>query len=266
MKKAIACLLTLCIVVAMAAVGATAAAPTVRLSSPTARVGESVKMTLSLVSFSAVTDPDGSSSNKPIDTLFSAVQLKIYYDASKFEVSEYKAADEAAGKPSPCKLGDDFVTDIIRRSDAQGDYIYLSVMCVSGNGVTLSASSAIVEITIKVKDGVTTGEYDFKSSGISLVTGIKGQPKNVISQFTLAKGALTVLSGLRGDLDGDGKVDVSDVIMMRNWIMEGNPTPERMTKADLDSDGKIDVSDVIMLRNIIMGTSASQINIQPFCV
>ena len=60
---------------------------------------------------------------------------------------------------------------------------------------------------------------------------------------------------LRGDLDGDGKVDVSDVILMRNWIMEGNPTQERKDKADLDGDGKIDVSDVVKLRNIIMGTA-----------
>ena len=58
-----------------------------------------------------------------------------------------------------------------------------------------------------------------------------------------------------GDLDGDGNVDVSDVIMMRNWIMEGNPTPERLLKGDLDKDGVIDVSDVIKLRNIIMGVA-----------
>ena len=58
-----------------------------------------------------------------------------------------------------------------------------------------------------------------------------------------------------GDLDGDGAVDVSDVIMLRNWIMEGNPSAERIKKADLDGDGKIDVSDVVKLRNIIMGVS-----------
>ena len=57
-----------------------------------------------------------------------------------------------------------------------------------------------------------------------------------------------------GDLDGDGKTDVSDVVKIRNWIMGSvTATPEQRAKADLDGDGKIDVSDIVKLRNIIMG-------------
>ena len=55
-----------------------------------------------------------------------------------------------------------------------------------------------------------------------------------------------------GDLDGDLSVDISDIVMLRNWIMEGNPSEERRSKADLDGDGIIDISDIVFLRNSIM--------------
>ena len=58
----------------------------------------------------------------------------------------------------------------------------------------------------------------------------------------------------KGDLDGDGKTDVSDVVKIRNWIMGSvTATPEERAKADLDGDGKVDISDIVKLRNIIMG-------------
>ena len=84
------------------------------------------------------------------------------------------------------------------------------------------------------------------------VTRIKLDISAVKSAFVVDEGK-EEKPPVRGDLDGDGKADVSDVIMMRNWIMEGNPDQGRKDKADLDGDGKIDVSDVVKLRNIIMG-------------
>ena len=58
---------------------------------------------------------------------------------------------------------------------------------------------------------------------------------------------------LRGDLDGNGAVNLADIVMMRNWIMEGSPTADRIATGDLDGNGSINLADIVELRNIIMG-------------
>lgn len=73
------------------------------LTSHEAKAGDSVKITLSVKDFSAVTNPKDAAENT-IDQLFSAVQLKIYYDSSALDIVEYGAADEKNGTPSPVKI------------------------------------------------------------------------------------------------------------------------------------------------------------------
>ena len=55
-----------------------------------------------------------------------------------------------------------------------------------------------------------------------------------------------------GDVNGDGKVNVSDVTALVNMILGVIPKNESL--ADVNSDGKVNVSDVTALINIILGT------------
>jgi hypothetical protein len=56
---------------------------------------------------------------------------------------------------------------------------------------------------------------------------------------------------LRGDVNGDGKVNVTDVTTLVNMILGVMPMNE--ARADMNSDGKVNVSDVTALINIILG-------------
>ena len=60
---------------------------------------------------------------------------------------------------------------------------------------------------------------------------------------------------LHGDIDLDGKVDVSDVIALRGNLRSWyNDNVGYLS--DLDLDGKIDISDVVLLRKAIFGEHA----------
>ena len=58
---------------------------------------------------------------------------------------------------------------------------------------------------------------------------------------------------LKGDVNGDGKVNVSDVTALINMIL--GVVPIDQTRADVNNDGKVNVSDVTALVNIILGIS-----------
>ena len=62
---------------------------------------------------------------------------------------------------------------------------------------------------------------------------------------------VTPATALKGDVNGDGKVNVTDVTALVNMILGVIPKDE--VGADVNGDGKVNVSDVTALVNIILG-------------
>ena len=59
---------------------------------------------------------------------------------------------------------------------------------------------------------------------------------------------------MMGDVNNDGSVDISDVILTVNHIL-GNPSDIfHSTFADMDRDETISISDVVMIVSTILGT------------
>ena len=57
----------------------------------------------------------------------------------------------------------------------------------------------------------------------------------------------------RGDINGDNKVDVSDVNIIINIMLGKASASNYPGNADLNNDGKVDVSDVNIVINIMLG-------------
>lgn len=69
------------------------------------------------------------------------------------------------------------------------------------------------------------------------------------------QGGTVFLNGnaVSGDLNGDGKVNSTDVILLRRYIAGGYGVKMNESIADLNVDGKLNSSDVILLRRYIAG-------------
>ena len=72
----------------------------------------------------------------------------------------------------------------------------------------------------------------------------------------------TVRDPLPGDLNGDGFVDVLDVVLMVDWILSGyDPSTADLEFADLSGDGFIDILDVVQLVEIILNPVSDPLDI-----
>ncbi|MGB7063090.1 MAG: S8 family serine peptidase [Candidatus Zixiibacteriota bacterium] len=65
-----------------------------------------------------------------------------------------------------------------------------------------------------------------------------------------ANGAIQALAPA-GDANGDGTIDIGDVVYLINYLYKGGPAPEPLDAGDANSDGVIDIGDVVYLINYL---------------
>ena len=65
--------------------------------------------------------------------------------------------------------------------------------------------------------------------------------------------AFVPFRGLVGDLNHDGNVDITDIVLLVNYILGDANAVVDEYEADINSDGSIDVTDVVLLVNIQLG-------------
>ncbi len=63
---------------------------------------------------------------------------------------------------------------------------------------------------------------------------------------------------IKGDVNGDGLVNVTDIVATVNYIMEKPSDDFNEEAADLNGDGEINVTDIVKMVSIIMSTSARE--------
>ena len=61
-------------------------------------------------------------------------------------------------------------------------------------------------------------------------------------------------TALRGDVDGDGRINIDDVVFLIDLLLNGT-TPENMEGADCYVDGRINIDDVVLLIDYLLSGS-----------
>ena len=86
---------------------------------------------------------------------------------------------------------------------------------------------------------MTSGEY----SGEIIISS------NSQSAVTIPVSLLVLDDGLLGDVNGDGVLNVLDVVTLVNIILNGD---DYILAGDMNQDGALDVLDIVTLVNIIL--------------
>ena len=133
----------------------------------------------------------------------------------------------------------------VRKLD-DGSYLFL---CGSLSEDTfLGNDGEVATVTLDIAEEMDNGNYPIILKNIKLT-------ENDISKYyetPQVRSTLTVVSYVLGDINDDGKIDVSDYIGIANHILGNTPEDFNLRAADVDENGVIDVSDYIGVANIIL--------------
>jgi hypothetical protein len=55
----------------------------------------------------------------------------------------------------------------------------------------------------------------------------------------------------RGDVNGDGDIDIADVVFLLNYLFLDGPEPTPLEAGDADCNGEVDIADVLFLINYL---------------
>ena len=160
-------------------------------------------------------------------------------------------AEDADGKLLTALTGNAGNTHSISSSKVS-DGRYRFVVTSQGNRAISQATGDGMTITVDVADDVTTGTYPMTISDIEMTVKKAGNvyedihPKN-------STATLTITEATMGDVNGDGRVSVTDVISMNSYILEEEPAQFIRKVADLNGDGRVTITDMVQIIDIILG-------------
>jgi len=167
-------------------------------------------------------------------------EFKLRYNTTLLEVVEVKNGTffEAFGGM------------LYYRPPLGADYVLLGGLIlpdVNGkwNGPFPSGSGTIATIVFKVKPQPVGSACDL----ILFNTKLGDPQANAITHFTANGYYSMVLPTLRGDLNGDGKVDIFDALILAMAFGTSPGQPNWNSVADIKQDDTIDILDAIILSN-----------------
>lgn len=108
---------------------------------------------------------------------------------------------------------------------------------------------AILTVILNVDDNMTIGNYAVKiqNAKYSLPSG----SSKVTMPETIS--LLSIEDYLKGDVNGDGEVDIADAVCIVNHVV-GKATPAFVAAAaDVNGDGDVDIADAVRIVNLVVG-------------
>ena len=124
-------------------------------------------------------------------------------------------------------------------------------VCFSmSNEIITGTSGAILNAALTIGESVNEGSYEATISNI-VVTKTDGTQLKLSD----AKFKIVVTNVIKGDANGDGEVNVSDIVEIVNYIMNKPSDKFVFAAADLNGDGEVNVTDIVKVVSIIMSSS-----------
>ena len=123
------------------------------------------------------------------------------------------------------------------------------IMCYSLTSMKIvGTSGALLNAMISVDKNQVAGNYKAKIENIIVTTTNGDQMKLNDISFNVE-----VFKALKGDANGDGEINVADIVEIVKDILHKTTTRFVKFAADVNEDGDVNVTDIVLVANMIMG-------------
>ena len=124
-------------------------------------------------------------------------------------------------------------------------------VCISANNTSIAELyGTLVNATLRASENYSEADYN-----ATIENAIFTQQDGTQSLLDYVPFAITVNKSadiLLGDANGDGLVNVSDIVSVINYVLKQPGDNFNRDAADVNSDGEVTVSDAVVIVNIIM--------------
>lgn len=118
--------------------------------------------------------------------------------------------------------------------------------CMSVRPYSGNSGSIVVINLVADEDFTAPATISLKNSFFTTVDGVEFRLPGASCEVQL------LAQRLKGDADGDSKVNISDVTCLIDYLLAGCQTSFHSQNADVNCDGKVDISDVTDLIDYLL--------------
>ena len=129
---------------------------------------------------------------------------------------------------------------------ANGNY-KIGVASMSSKAIT-GNEGTVLTITAHMSEDMAEGDYPIQIASPLLVSTDASKPTILATQTKV-----TVENYVKGDVDGDGVVDLADAVLVINYYVGKAVNLPVAQAADVDGDGTIDLADAVKIINFYVG-------------
>ena len=145
----------------------------------------------------------------------------------------------------------DYTVGCVRQKDGS-----FRILCYSTSLKPITGESgAVLDIVITVPNDIAEGEYlmEVRNIVLSRVNNKKVTPDYAVSTLTVSNGEEEEVD--KGDVNGDGKINSTDIMLVVNKILDRPSGVGSVIDAamDLNTDGKVNSTDIMLITNKILG-------------
>ena len=138
-----------------------------------------------------------------------------------------------------------------------GDNLFRIILMSTNRATIAPGEGNIIKIRLTCDRKATPDTYDLAFSSISL----SRQADNVLMResnddFT-SKLTVNEFSTIRGDVNGDYEINITDVLVIVDYILGRSYKTFLVTNADMDKNGDVNITDALNVVNIILGRTES---------
>lgn len=138
--------------------------------------------------------------------------------------------------------------------------LYRFLVSPKGNSPISNATGDGMAITIDVADNVAVGNYVISIKDIEMTVKRGNAYEDVHPIDNTA--TLAISEATAGDVNGDARISVTDVISIIGYLHENPPSKFISKAADVNNDGKITITDAVLIIDMILAQGNSSVRQQ----